>query len=93
MDNCSSDVASHTLIRTALLLPSIDLHILAFLSASKSSRDDRKPTFGLPNWSDTNPAVQLQKIARGLKFQIYIEEELQYPCGENKGTCKMLVFS
>ena len=29
----------------------------------------RKPTFCFPTWSDTNQAVQLQKIARGLKFR------------------------
>ena len=28
----------------------------------------RKPTFWFPTWSDTNQAVQLQKMARGLKF-------------------------
>ena len=32
--------------------------------------DMRKPTFWFPTWSDTNRAVQLQKMARGLKFQI-----------------------
>ena len=42
----------------------------------------RKPVFG---FSDTNRAVQSQKMPRGLKFQIKIEEELHYPCGENKG--------
>ena len=31
----------------------------------------RKPTFWFPNWSDTNQAVQLQKMARALKFRIY----------------------
>ena len=30
----------------------------------------RKPTFWLPTWSNTNQAVQLQKMAIGLKFQI-----------------------
>ena len=29
--------------------------------------------------------VQLQKMARGLKFRIKIEEGLYYPCSENKG--------
>ena len=45
----------------------------------------RKPTFWFPTWSDTNQAVQLQKMARGLKFRIYVEEGLYYPCSENKG--------
>ena len=45
----------------------------------------RKPTFWFLNWSDTNQAVQLQKMARGLKFRIEIEEELYYLCSENKG--------
>ena len=35
--------------------------------------------------SDTNRAVQLQKMARGLKFRIYEVEGLYYPCSENKG--------
>ena len=45
----------------------------------------RKPTFWFPTWSDTNQAVQLQKKARGLKFQIWKVEELYYLCSENKG--------
>ena len=45
----------------------------------------RKPTFWYPNWSDTNQAVQLQKMARGLKSRIYEVEGLYYPCSENKG--------
>ena len=60
-----------------------------------------------PNKSDTNPAVQAQKIARSLKFWISKVEELYYPCSENKGAdqlreadlrlcfriCRLLVFS
>ena len=61
----------------------------------------RKPTFWFPTWSVTNQAVQLQKMARGLKFQIKKLEGLFYLCSENKGAdqllcfriCKMLVFS
>ena len=45
----------------------------------------RKPTFWFPTWSDTNQAVQLQKMARGLKFRILKEEGLYYLCSENKG--------
>ena len=36
--------------------------------------------------SDTNQAVQAQKMARGWKFCILKVEELYYPCSENKGT-------
>ena len=43
----------------------------------------REPTFLFPTWSDTNQAVQ--KMARGLKFQIQKVEGLYYPCRENKG--------
>ena len=46
----------------------------------------RKPVFRFPTSSDTNQAVQLQKMARSLKFQIKKREGLQYPCSENKGT-------
>ena len=45
----------------------------------------RKPTFWFPTRSDTNQAVQSQKMARGLKFHVYKVEELYYPCSENKG--------
>ena len=45
----------------------------------------RKPTIWFPTWSDTNQAVQLQKIATGLKFQIEEVEGLHYLCSENKG--------
>ena len=51
----------------------------------KSNRVMRKPTFWFPTWSDTNQAVQLQKMARGLKFRIYVEEGLYYLFSENKG--------
>ena len=45
----------------------------------------RKPTIWVPTRSDTNRAVQSQKQARSLKFRIYEEEGLCYPCRENKG--------
>ena len=44
----------------------------------------RKPVFGFPTRSDTNRAVQLQKMARGLKFRIQEVKGLYYPCSENK---------
>ena len=40
---------------------------------------------GFPTWSDTNRPVQLQKMARTLKFGIEREEELYYPGSEKKG--------
>ena len=49
------------------------------------SRVMRKPTFWFPTWSDTNQAVQLQKIAGGLKVRIYEVEGLYYRCSKNKG--------
>ena len=45
----------------------------------------RKPTLLFPTRSDTNSAVQLQKMARGLKFRIKKVEGLPYLCSENKG--------
>ena len=38
----------------------------------------RKQVFGFPTRSDTNWAVQLQKMARGLKFRISEAEGLYY---------------
>ena len=46
----------------------------------------RQLSFWFPTWSDTNQAVQLQKMARGFKFRIKREEGLHYLCSENKGT-------
>ena len=45
----------------------------------------RKPTFWFLIRSDTNQAVQLQKMARGSKFWIKKEKGLYYLCSENKG--------
>ena len=45
----------------------------------------RKPTFWFTNGSDTNQAVKPQNMTRGLKFRIWKEEGLYYPCSENKG--------
>ena len=44
----------------------------------------RKPTMWFINGSNTNQTVQSQK-ARSLKFRNYKEEEVYYPCSENKG--------
>ena len=41
--------------------------------------------FWFPTRSDTNWAVQLQKMARCLKFRIHEVEGLYYQCSENKG--------
>ena len=40
---------------------------------------------GFSTRSDTNRAVQLQKMARDFKFRILEVEGLYYPCSENKG--------
>ena len=50
----------------------------------------RKPTSLFPTWSDTNQAVQLQKMARGLKFRIYKVEGSYYLCSENKSADQLL---
>ena len=43
-----------------------------------------------PNRSKTNRAVQSQKKDRNLKFRIKEEEEVHYPCSENKGADQLL---
>ena len=45
----------------------------------------RNPVFGFPTRSDTNQAVQEQKMARGFKFRIKEDEGLCYRCSENNG--------
>ena len=44
----------------------------------------RKPTLWFTTWSDTNQAIQLQKMARGLKFRMKEVEGLYHLCRENK---------
>ena len=51
----------------------------------------RKTTFWFPTWSDTNQAVQLQKMARGLKFRSKKVEGLYYLFSENKGADQFAV--
>ena len=52
----------------------------------------RKQTFWFPTWSDTNRAVQLQKMAKGLKFRFKKVDELYYLCSENQGDDQLLGY-
>ena len=45
----------------------------------------RKPIIWVPTRSNTNRAVQSQKMVRGLKLWILKVEELYYLCSEKKG--------
>ena len=45
----------------------------------------RNRLFVFPTRSDTKRHAQAQKMARGWKVRILKEEELYYPCSENKG--------
>ena len=47
---------------------------------------------GFPTSSDTNWAVQPQKMDRGLKFRIYELEGLYILCCENKGADQLRSF-
>ena len=51
----------------------------------------RKPMFWFPTRLDTNQAVQLQKMARGLKFRIKKVEGLYYVCSETKALISFAV--
>ena len=52
----------------------------------------RKQTLWSPNRSDTNRAVQAQKMARDRRFWINIVEEWYYPCSENKGADQLCSY-
>ena len=52
----------------------------------------RKPTLWFLTRSDTNQAVQVQKVARDLKFRIWKVEGLYYMCSENKGADQLRVY-
>ena len=53
-----------------LVFPFKKISVLLFQLFEYLSRVMRKPTFWFPTWSDTNPAVQSQKMAKGFKFWI-----------------------
>ena len=57
------------------------------------SRVMREPTLWFPTWSDTNQAVQSQKMDRSLKFRIWKVEGLYYIYiySENKGADQLSV--
>ena len=42
--------------------------------------------------SDTNWPVQLQKLARSLKFPMLEEEDLNYPCSKIKGADQLCCY-
>ena len=75
-DRFSHDVAQKHYSSEMTLLPAgfknkTNGHFaLICLLAGNMSRVMRKPTFWFPTWSNTNQVVQLQKMARGLKFRI-----------------------
>ena len=48
------------------------LHDLTVVDWDHLSLVVRKPVLGVSTRSDTNQAIQLQKMARGLKFRIYV---------------------
>ena len=48
-----------------------------------------KPTMWFPKRSDTNRAVQAQRMAIGWKFRIYKVKEFYYLCSDNKGADKL----
>ena len=58
---------------------------LSKASSKEMSRLVQKPTMWFPTRSDTNRAVQAQKMAGDGKFWIKKVEESNYPCSENKG--------
>ena len=65
---------------------------LSFFIQIHLRRDVRKLVFGFPTRSDTNQPVQSQKQARGLKFWLYVVEELYYPSSENKGADQLCSY-
>ena len=59
---------------------------------------EKKKTMWILTRSDTNQAVQLLEMARGLKFCMKEVEVLYYPISENKGAdqlrgCRVFVFT
>ena len=70
---------------TDLLDMSMQLTGSLNLNKTNMSNIARKGSLKFPTRSDANPAVQPQKMARCLKFRILKQEDLYFPCSENKG--------
>ena len=61
--------------------------------AKPQSNETRCEKTGLRGFRpETNRAVQPQKMARGLKFRINVEEGLYYPYSENKDADQLRIF-
>ena len=56
------------------------------------SRVMTKSTFWFPTWSGTNQAVQIQKMAIGLKFRMKKVEGSYYLCSESKGADQLRCY-
>ena len=72
-----------TFIRSFQYIADI-IKLIMRLCMKKMSRVMRKQTFWFQIWSHTNQVVQLQKMARGLKFQTLKVEGLYYLFSEKK---------
>ena len=59
-----------------------------FLTKNRAATQENRSS-GFPTKSDTKGPVQLQKMARSMKFRIQGEEELYYPSSENKALISM----
>ena len=53
---------------------------------------EKTNNLGFPTRSDSNQAVQSQKIARSFKFRMKEEEGLYYPYRENKGADQLCSY-
>ena len=74
-NNRCTDQPTHPAVQTAdsqadLFVCLLKTSFLMLMNQLEMSRVMRKPTFWFLTMSDTNQAVQPQKIARGLKFRI-----------------------
>ena len=72
-----------TKILISLWCSTADLPLVFAYTKSRFSNDMAHS--GFPTRSDTNRAVQQQKMTRDLKFRIKEVGELYYLCSENKG--------
>ena len=64
-----------------------------YLYIDHMSRVAKNLSLGFPAMSNTNQPVQLQKMARGLKFGILEVEGFYYICSVNKGADQLRSYS
>ena len=88
---CRIDLCLCCFFKIRFLILRLDCKACLFICPISSPLRKTGRSSVFPTRSDTNQAVQLQKMTRGLKFRIYKEEGMYYLCSENKDADQLCI--